>query len=86
MNCARCGCDVTTVVDSRSFDGGIRRRRKCCACGARFTTYEMKKDDVLDFAMIEFSGEMHKAALSRLGEDFQKKLMRRFSGQNGDGG
>jgi transcriptional repressor NrdR len=28
------------VIDTRSFDKGVRRRRKCLACSARFTTYE----------------------------------------------
>ena len=33
---------ITTVVDSRSAQGGtiVRRRRKCLECGHRFTTYE----------------------------------------------
>jgi transcriptional repressor NrdR len=28
------------VIDSRGVNGSVRRRRKCLACGARFTTYE----------------------------------------------
>jgi transcriptional repressor NrdR len=28
------------VIDTRSLDEGVRRRRKCLACSARFTTYE----------------------------------------------
>lgn len=28
------------MIDSRGFDEVVRRRRKCLACGARFTTYE----------------------------------------------
>lgn len=28
------------MIDSRSLDEGVRRRRKCLACDKRFTTYE----------------------------------------------
>lgn len=28
------------MIDSRSVDDGVRRRRKCLACNTRFTTYE----------------------------------------------
>ena len=53
MRCPHCGHDGSKVVDSRSVDQGIKRRRECLECGARFTTYErvdtsnvmiMKKD------------------------------------------
>jgi transcriptional repressor NrdR len=40
MNCPYCGRSGSRVVDSRPLDGGVRRRRKCLSCGARFTTYE----------------------------------------------
>lgn len=42
MHCAFCGAESTRVVDSRSAEGGgsVRRRRRCEACGSRFTTYE----------------------------------------------
>ncbi len=40
MNCPYCGGSGSRVVDSRPLDGGVRRRRKCLSCGARFTTYE----------------------------------------------
>jgi transcriptional repressor NrdR len=38
-SCASVGCEV---IDSRVTEGGLvtRRRRRCLACGARFTTYE----------------------------------------------
>ena len=53
MNCPYCGHTDSKVVDSRDVNDGIRRRRQCLSCGARFTTYErmqtaslfvMKKD------------------------------------------
>jgi len=40
MHCAYCGSQELRVIDSRSLDEMVRRRRKCLACGARFTTYE----------------------------------------------
>ena len=42
MHCPKCGADNDQVVDSRATHGGdtIRRRRKCLACGYRYTTYE----------------------------------------------
>jgi len=42
MRCPFCDADHDKVIDSRSAEDGrsIRRRRKCVACGKRFTTYE----------------------------------------------
>ncbi|MEZ5383207.1 MAG: transcriptional regulator NrdR [Microthrixaceae bacterium] len=42
MRCPSCHDLIDRVVDSRSVDGGagIRRRRQCVSCGARFTTFE----------------------------------------------
>lgn len=40
MDCPHCGGQESKVIDSRSLDEGVRRRRQCIACNARFTTYE----------------------------------------------
>lgn len=42
MKCIYCGCKESKVIDSRTSEDGdsIRRRRECCSCGKRFTTYE----------------------------------------------
>jgi transcriptional repressor NrdR len=40
VNCPYCGKQESRVIDSRSVDEGVRRRRKCLTCNARFTTYE----------------------------------------------
>ncbi len=54
MKCPYCGGLESRVIDSRSLGEGVRRRRQCLPCGARFTTYErvqphnifvLKKDD-----------------------------------------
>lgn len=42
MRCPFCQHPDSDVVDTRKLNGGetIRRRRRCVACGKRFTTYE----------------------------------------------
>jgi transcriptional repressor NrdR len=40
VNCPYCGGQESKVIDSRSLDEVVRRRRQCFACNARFTTYE----------------------------------------------
>ena len=42
MKCPYCGYAEDKVIDSRPTDEGsaIRRRRECCKCLKRFTTYE----------------------------------------------
>lgn len=40
MKCPRCNGIDSKVIDSRSVDEGIRRRRQCLTCSTRFTTYE----------------------------------------------
>lgn len=42
MKCPFCGDIDSKVIDSRSTEEGvsIRRRRECCKCSKRFTTYE----------------------------------------------
>ena len=40
MKCPYCGHSESRVIDSRSLGEGVRRRRQCLACSARFTTYE----------------------------------------------
>ena len=43
MKCPFCGDQESKVVDSRHSEDGnsIRRRRECCACQRRFTTFEV---------------------------------------------
>lgn len=40
MNCPYCSYYDSKVIDSRDINDGIRRRRQCLKCNARFTTYE----------------------------------------------
>lgn len=45
MNCPRCRCPDTSVIDSRLAEDGraVRRRRECSTCGHRFTTFERQE-------------------------------------------
>ncbi len=40
MRCPYCDFSDSRVTDSREVREGIRRRRQCLGCDARFTTYE----------------------------------------------
>ncbi len=40
MKCPYCTYYDSKVIDSRSVSDGVRRRRQCLNCEARFTTYE----------------------------------------------
>lgn len=42
LNCKQCGTP-TRVLETRSEQGGIARRRECLKCKARVTTLEMVK-------------------------------------------
>lgn len=57
MKCPECGYEDSKVIDSRSAENKIRRRRECLSCKCRFTTYEMvetiplmvvKKDNTIE--------------------------------------
>ena len=41
MRCQFCNASESKVIDSRPTEenNSIRRRRECCGCGRRFTTY-----------------------------------------------
>lgn len=43
MRCPKCGSLNTIIIDSRSKNEGIRRRRRyeCNMCGERFSTMEV---------------------------------------------
>jgi transcriptional repressor NrdR len=40
MRCPHCGHNESKVLDTREAEHGIRRRRECLRCGARFSTLE----------------------------------------------
>ena len=42
-----CKFPDSKVIDSRPKDDRIKRRRECCRCGARFTTFEIVENPML---------------------------------------
>ena len=56
MRCPHCGNFDDKVIDSRTLANGdaIRRRRECCKCSYRFTSYERTEDK--QFMVIKQSG------------------------------
>ena len=45
--CEECSTEDISIIDSRfTLDSTIRRRRVCNKCGCRFTTYEVRKEDL----------------------------------------
>lgn len=40
MHCPYCGHADSKVIDSRTVNDSVRRRRRCLSCDRRFTTYE----------------------------------------------
>lgn len=40
MHCPYCGFEDSKVIDSRTVNESVRRRRRCLKCDRRFTTYE----------------------------------------------
>jgi transcriptional repressor NrdR len=47
MRCPSCASDSTRVIDARTSDEGVRRRRECPACGERFVTEEQARRSAL---------------------------------------
>ncbi len=43
--CPFCDCEDSKVIDSRSVNRSIRRRRECLRCKTRFTTYERVQEN-----------------------------------------
>ncbi len=40
LKCPSCGGNENTVTNRRNHKKGVRRRRECSACGARYSTVE----------------------------------------------
>ncbi|HEX2252133.1 MAG TPA: ATP cone domain-containing protein [Thermoanaerobaculia bacterium] len=71
MECPYCG-GSSKVVDSRPTADGIRRRRRCEACGKRFTTHERLAP--ADLRVVKLSGETEPFRSEKL-----VRVMRRVS-------
>ena len=57
MRCPFCQHPDSDVIDTRKLNGGesFRRRRKCAACGKRFTTYE--RVESVSLTVVKKNGE-----------------------------
>jgi transcriptional repressor NrdR len=57
VKCPYCRQNDSGVIDSRELQGGesVRRRRRCNACGERFTTYE--RIELASFMVVKKSGQ-----------------------------
>jgi transcriptional repressor NrdR len=64
VNCPYCGERESRVLDSRSLDGGVRRRRKCLVCNARFSTYE--RVQLYDIFVIKKDGRREEFSRDKL--------------------
>ena len=63
------------MVDSRSIDAGIRRRRQCLDCGFRFTTYE--KAQANSFMVIKKDGRREEFRRDKLIAGIRKACTKR---------
>lgn len=45
MRCPKCGSCNMYIVDSRSDDTTVRRRRECSDCGHRYSTLEITETE-----------------------------------------
>jgi len=69
MMCPKCAGDDDTVIDSREVADGeaVRRRRRCGACGTRWTTYE-RRDTIQAASLNELELDRTLATLEQLRE------------------
>ena len=63
MNCPKCGSG-TYVVDSRTKEFSVYRRRECRVCGNRFTTAETDSErfkQLLEKTLVDLKGKLDEA-------------------------
>lgn len=77
MRCPFCGHPDTAVKDSRAIEEnvGIRRRRHCTDCGARFTTVE--RVQLLPLKIIKKNGELESFEREKLLHSMELALHKR---------
>ena len=75
MNCPYCDGQESRVIDSRGLDKVVRRRRKCLACGARFTTYERIQPH--DIFVIKKDGRREAFSRDKLSSGIRKACEKR---------
>ena len=77
MLCPFCGSEDTQVKDSRPAEDGaaIRRRRLCCVCNARFTTFE--RVQLREINIVKRSGRKSVFDRDKLDRSFEIALRKR---------
>lgn len=75
MNCPYCGGQEARVIDTRGLDEAVRRRRKCLACGARFTTYE--RIQLHDIFVIKRDGRREEFSREKLSSGIRRACEKR---------
>lgn len=75
MKCPYCGYNDSKVVDSRAAIDGIRRRRQCLQCTARFTTYE--RIEVANFMVVKKDGRREEYSREKVVSGVRKACTKR---------
>ena len=52
VNCSKCGANAVRVLETRPNRDSIRRRKHCCSCGHRETTYEVSQAQYKELEVI----------------------------------
>jgi len=75
MNCPYCQYKDSKVIDSRGVNEGVRRRRECLRCGARFTTYERLQTN--SFLVVKKDGRREEFSRDKLTTGIRKACAKR---------
>ncbi len=75
MKCPYCSFPDSRVVDSRSVNEGVRRRRECLHCSSRFTTYERVHAD--SFLVAKKDGRREEFSRDKLASGIRKACAKR---------
>lgn len=69
MHCLFCSYKETKVLESRSKEDGLRRRRECLKCHSRFTTYERA---IFNLLVTKKDGRIEPFELQKLTRSIEK--------------
>lgn len=75
MRCPYCGYDDTDVLETRDGEGSTRRRRECCKCHKRFTTFERVEN--VDLIVIKKDGRRERFDREKLRRGIVKATEKR---------
>ena len=77
MKCPYCSAPTTKVLDKRDSEdlSVTRRRRRCSACGARFTTYE--RSEVASLIVVKKDGRREEFSPAKLRSGITKACAKR---------